>query len=116
MDIPDYLREIVELIAFLARDDKRIDKRSGVSQRLPIACLGKCGQQRRTARRAQSRSRDLPRRIADIYAALPAITGKMELEYEGELRGAENIAKELIRGAVGKVFTNAFGRAPIFSP
>ena len=45
-------------------------------------------------------------RIADVYAALPAITGKMELEYEGELRGAENIARELIRGAVGKVFTN----------
>ena len=49
-------------------------------------------------------------RIADVYAALPAITGKMELEYEGELRGAENIARELIRGAVGKVFTNASGR------
>jgi magnesium chelatase subunit I len=44
-------------------------------------------------------------RIADVYAALPAITGKMELEYEGELRGAENIARELIRNAVGKVFT-----------
>src|ERR1035441_2293347 len=45
-------------------------------------------------------------RIADVYAALPAITGKMELEYEGELRGAENIAREIIRGAVGKVFSN----------
>jgi magnesium chelatase subunit I len=47
-------------------------------------------------------------RVSDVYIALPAITGKMELEYEGELKGAENIARELIRGAVGKVFTKHF--------
>jgi magnesium chelatase subunit I len=41
-------------------------------------------------------------RITDIYAALPAITGKFELEYEGELRGADNVARDIIRGAVGK--------------
>jgi len=43
-------------------------------------------------------------RIGDIYAALPSLTGKFELEYEGELRGADNIARELIRSAVGEVF------------
>ena len=47
--------------------------------------------------------------VADIYAALPAITGKMELEYEGELKGADTIARELIRTAVGRVFTKYFG-------
>ncbi|HEX4642831.1 MAG TPA: hypothetical protein VH161_05165 [Candidatus Acidoferrales bacterium] len=105
VDIPAYLREVVELIAFLARDDKRIDKRSGVSQRLPIACLESTvssAEQRAVRNREASSSA----RIADVYAALPAITGKMELEYEGELRGAENIARELVRGAVGKVFTS----------
>jgi magnesium chelatase subunit I len=105
VDIPDYLREVVELVAFLARDDKRIDKRSGVSQRLPIACLESVvsSAEQRAVRNREARS---TARIADVYAALPAITGKMELEYEGELRGAENIARELIRGAVGKVFTS----------
>ncbi len=105
VDIPDYLREVVELIAFLAREDKRIDKRSGVSQRLPIACLESVvsSAEQRAVRNREARA---SARIADVYAALPAVTGKMELEYEGELRGAENIARELIRGAVGKVFTN----------
>jgi len=46
-------------------------------------------------------------RIADIYAALPAITGKFELEYEGELKGADAIAHELIRAAVTNVFVGA---------
>src|SRR6202008_3066111 len=41
----------------------------------------------------------------DIYAALPAVTGKLELEYEGELKGAEAIARELIRSAIGRVFS-----------
>ena len=47
-------------------------------------------------------------RIADLYAALPSITGKMELEYEGELKGAEVIARELIRTAIGRVFSKHF--------
>jgi magnesium chelatase subunit I len=104
IDVPDYLREVVEHVAFLARDDKRIDKRSGVSQRLPIAALESVvsSAEQRAVRNREARS---SARIADVYAALPAITGKMELEYEGELRGAENIARELIRNAVGKVFT-----------
>ncbi len=107
VDVPAYIREVVELTAFLARDDKRVDKRSGVSQRLPIACLESAisSAEQRAVRNKEARS---SARIADVYAALPAITGKMELEYEGELRGAENIAREFIRGAVGKVFTKHF--------
>jgi magnesium chelatase subunit I len=105
VEIPSYIREVVEQIAFLAREDKRIDKRSGVSQRLPIACIESAvsSAEQRAVRNREARS---SARVADIYASLPAITGKMELEYEGELRGAENIARELIRGAVGKVFSN----------
>jgi magnesium chelatase subunit I len=55
-------------------------------------------------------------RISDIYAALPSLTGKFELEYEGELVGAENVARELIRQAVGEVFsvyTGAVDFAPV---
>jgi len=47
-------------------------------------------------------------RVQDLYAALPSITGKLELEYEGELKGGDNIARELIRAAVGKVYTGSF--------
>jgi magnesium chelatase subunit I len=107
VEIPAYLREVVEQIAFLAREDKRVDRRSGVSQRLPIACLESVvsSAEQRALRNHEARS---SARVADIYESLPAITGKLELEYEGELKGAENIARELVRGAVGKVFTKHF--------
>jgi len=46
--------------------------------------------------------------VLDVYAALPSITGKLELEYEGELKGGDTVARELIRLAVGKVFTRYY--------
>jgi magnesium chelatase subunit I len=104
VEVPDYLRQLVEEIAFQARDDKRVDKRSGVSQRLPISVLESVvssAEQRAT----RTREKSAVARVADLYAALPAITGKLELEYEGELKGAETIARELIRTAIGRVFT-----------
>ena len=52
-------------------------------------------------------------RVTDIYTALPAITGKFELEYEGELRGADNVARDIIRAAVGNVFTGYFAGADL---
>jgi magnesium chelatase subunit I len=48
-------------------------------------------------------------RISDIYAAIPSITGKLELEYEGEQKGAATIARELVKAAVGKTFEAYFG-------
>jgi magnesium chelatase subunit I len=48
-------------------------------------------------------------RVSDLYAAIPAITGKLELEYEGEQIGAERIARELIRKACGEVFGERYG-------
>ena len=50
-------------------------------------------------------------RIGDIYAAIPAITGKIELEYEGELKGAETIARDLIKQSVLMAFRQAFPTA-----
>ncbi len=87
-----------------------MDKRSGVSQRLPIACLETAvsSAEQRAARNGEAHA---VARVADVYAALPALTGKLELEYEGELKGAETIARELIRGAVGRVFTKHMGDA-----
>jgi magnesium chelatase subunit I len=107
VEVPGYIREIVEEVAFQARDDKRVDRRSGVSQRLPISTLENVLS---SAEQRAVRSHDsaVVARVADVYAAIPAMTGKFELEYEGEMRGAENIAKELIRAAVGKTFTKYF--------
>ncbi len=110
LEIPGYIREVIEEIAFLAREDKRIDRRSGVSQRLPIACLESVVSNAEQ-RAVRNREVVVAARIVDVYAAIPAMTGKMELEYEGELRGAENIARELIRAAVGKVFSKYVGEA-----
>jgi magnesium chelatase subunit I len=96
--VPPLLAELVERVAFEARTDKRIDRRSGVSQRMPISVL------ENVVSNAERRSiglkeRDIVPRLADVYAALPAITGKIELEYEGELVGGAAIARELIRHA-----------------
>src|SRR6201987_190771 len=107
VEIPQYIREVVEEIAFQARDDKRVDRRSGVSQRLPISSLENVLS---SAEQRAVRTRDaaVVARVADVYAAIPSMTGKFELEYEGEVRGAENIAGELIRAAIGKTFTKYF--------
>src|SRR5213080_3170159 len=107
VEIPAYVREVVEEVAFQARADRKIDKRSGVSQRLPITTLELVVSN--AERRALSNGEGLVvPRVTDVYAALPSITGKFELEYEGELRGAEQIARDLIRSAVGAVFTGRF--------
>jgi magnesium chelatase subunit I len=107
IEVPHYLRQVVEEIAFQAREDKRVDRRSGVSQRLPITTLESLvsSAEQRAARNGE---KSVVARVADVYAALPAITGKMELEYEGELKGADTVARELIRTAVGRVFSKHF--------
>jgi magnesium chelatase subunit I len=110
VDVPDFIRELIERIAIEARTDKRIDRRSGVSQRLPISVVENVisnAEQRAIATREK---RAVPR-VSDVYAALPSITGKIELEYEGELQGAENIARDLVRRAAGKTFEERAGGA-----
>lgn len=107
VEVPDFIAESIEQIAFEARDDQRIDKRSGVSQRLPISVLESAVSN--AERRALMTNEPLiVPRISDIYAALPSITGKMELEYEGEQIGAARIAKDLIKRACGQVFEGFF--------
>ena len=108
--VPEFISEVVERIAFEARTDRRIDKRSGVSQRMPISVMENVVSN--AERRAiQTGEHDIVPRISDIYSALPAITGKIELEYEGELVGAHAIAKELIRRAADATFRERAGGA-----
>lgn len=112
VQIPDFIAETVETVAFLARTDKRVDHQSGVSQRMPIAAMETIvsNAERRALRHGEEQT--VPR-ITDLYAALPAITGKMELEYEGELHGHDKIARELIQGAASQVFTGRAGGADV---
>jgi magnesium chelatase subunit I len=103
LHLPKYVQEVIERIAFVAREDKKIDKRSGVSQRLPISATENVisNAERRAIRNAE---KTIVPRISDVYAALPAITGKLELEYEGEMKGADHVSRELIRTAIAKTF------------
>jgi magnesium chelatase subunit I len=112
LSLPDFVLETVERIAFAAREDKRVDRRSGVSQRLPISVLENAvsNAERRAVR---TREKSVVPRISDLYAALPAITGKLELEYEGELVGADAIARDLIRRAAGDTFEERSGGANV---
>jgi magnesium chelatase subunit I len=109
IEIPQYVRQVVEQIAFSAREDKKVDKRSGVSQRLPITTMELVVSN--AERRALLHGEELVvARVGDIYAALPGITGKIELEYEGEMRGADTVVREIIRTAVAQVFDLYFAR------
>jgi len=107
LEVPKYVREVIERIAFAAREDKKIDKRSGISQRLPISCMENVisNAERRAIKSGEEM---VVPRVSDIYAALPAITGKLELEYEGEMKGADAVGRELIRTAVAKTFDQYF--------
>jgi magnesium chelatase subunit I len=112
--IPQFIREIIEAIAFEARTDKRVDKRSGVSQRMPITCLENT-LSNAEYRALKNREAKIVPRPSDIYAALPSLTGKLELEYEGELRGADTVAREVIRQAMAKIFKRHFDNVPLHS-
>jgi magnesium chelatase subunit I len=106
--IPDFVSEVVERVAFEARTDKRIDRRSGVSQRMPISVLENVVSN--AERRAiVTGDAEIVPRISDVFAAQPAITGKIELEYEGELVGGHAIARELIRRAADATFQERAG-------
>ena len=107
LHLPKYVQQVIERVAFAAREDKKVDKRSGVSQRLPISATENVvsNAERRAIR---NQEKTVVPRISDVYAALPAITGKLELEYEGEMKGADHVSRELIRTAIAKTFDDYF--------
>ncbi len=105
--IPHYIRQIVEGVAFAAREDKKVDKRSGVSQRLPISTMELVVSNAERRALLHGESLVVPR-VGDIIAALPGISGKIELEYEGEMKGSEVVIREIIRQSVASVFDSYF--------
>jgi magnesium chelatase subunit I len=113
--LPVFVQQVIERVAFAARADKRVDQRSGVSQRMPITVIENAVSA--AERRALLLGEERPTvRPADVYSAVPSITGKLELEYEGELQGAERIAFEMIAEACAATFDEYFAEedaAPI---
>ena len=107
IEIPDYIRELVEQIAFVARGSELVDQSSGVSARLTIAAM-ELLQSNLERRAAMSRDAHVFPRLSDLAMLLPAITGKVEMVYEGEQQGAEVVARKLIGSAVAKLFESKY--------
>jgi len=112
LQVPQFIQEVIEQIAFVAREDKHIDKRSGVSQRLPISAIENVISNAERRAVFQDSEYVVPR-IADVFAALPSITGKLELEYEGEVRGADQVVREIIKTSIARVFDQYFANADL---
>ncbi len=105
--IPDDVRLLVEEIGFAARESDLVDQSSGVSARVAISAIELLASN--LERRALA-TRDNPvyPRLCDLHMLLPAITGKVEMVYEGEQQGAEVVARRLVGQAVKKVFDSRF--------
>jgi magnesium chelatase subunit I len=105
--VPHVFREIVEQVAFEARDSEYIDQTSGVSVRVTRAALEDLisAAERRALLNGES---ETTLRIADLTHIEPAITGKVELVYEGEQEGAKNVALTLIGRAIRSIYTQYF--------
>jgi magnesium chelatase subunit I len=107
IEIPAYVRELIEQIAFVARDSELVDQSSGVSARLTISAM-ELLQSNLERRAAMTGDAHIFPRLSDLAMVLPAITGKVEMVYEGEQQGAEVVARKLIGTAVGKLFESKF--------
>lgn len=107
VDIPEYLRVALEEVVFQARESDLVDQNSGVSARMPIALLENLisGAERRAVLNGES---SVTARTADLYTASSAITGKVELVYEGEREGVQAVASVLIGKAIKEVFDGIF--------
>lgn len=105
LEIPQLAKEVVEVVAFEARASEFVDQSSGVSARVSIAALENVvsNAERRSIRMG---SKSACVRMIDIVSSLPAITGKIELVYEGEQEGSLRVGMALI----GKAALNVFNR------
>ncbi len=105
--VPPFMRELLEEIAFQARQSEFVDQSSGVSARLSISAYENLlsNMERRSVITKESR---IVARICDLHSTLPAITGKIELVFEGEREGQVAVARKLIGAAVKEVFSRYF--------
>lgn len=105
--IPEFMYDLIEQVAIEARKSEFIDQKSGVSARLTISAFE--GMVSAAERRALiSGDNKTYVRLSDLYAVIPAITGKVELVYEGEQEGAQSVASMLLGKAIRKQFPTYF--------
>ncbi len=109
--IPDEIQLLIEEIAFAARESELVDQASGVSARLSISALELLIS---NLERRHLRTGDRPPfpRICDLRMLLPALTGKVEMVYEGEQKGVEVVALQIIGEAVKKLFVERYPAVP----
>ncbi|MFI5403863.1 MAG: AAA family ATPase [Planctomycetota bacterium] len=105
--VPDFLREAIEEVAIQARKSELVDQASGVSVRLSIALLENVlsNAERRAHRLGEKRA---VARVADLFAAESAVTGKVELVFEGEREGPAAVADRILGDGVLAVFLRHF--------
>ncbi len=105
--VPQLIRVLIEECVFQARESEYVDQNSGVSARLTISALENVYS---TAERRMllNKETSTTARISDLYGAIPSITGKVELVYEGEQEGPLKIAHILINNSIRKHFKNFF--------
>ncbi len=105
--IPDLVRDLLEMVVFEARESELIDDKSGVSARLSITALENL-YSTVERRLLVNNEQNGQARISDFWGIIPAITGKVELVYEGEQEGPHNVALLLISSALKKLFIEYF--------
>lgn len=107
VSIMDMHRDLVEFLSFEARESEYIDEKSGVSARLSISAMENLVS---TAERRMIINGDTSTntRVTDFWGVVPAITGKVELVYEGEQEGPYNVAMNLLSGAIKDIFLETF--------
>jgi magnesium chelatase subunit I len=105
--IPAVIRDLLEQISFEARESEYVDPKSGVSARLSISALENLysAAERRAIMNGEDKT---TARITDFWGIVPAITGKVELVYEGEQEGPYQVAMNLFSAAIKKVFLDYF--------
>ena len=105
--LPEAFKDLVEEVAFVARRSDLVDQASGVSARMPIAMreLLVSNLERRAVLTGETA---VAPRLVDLFATLPAITGKVEMVFEGEQQGAEVVARKLVGDAVKALFDATF--------
>ncbi len=107
VSVNDHAKNLIEHIAFAARESEYVDDKSGVSARLTISAYENLvsSVERRALRAGLERAQV---RMSDLIGVIPSITGKIELVYEGEQEGAAKVAHILIGKAVRRLFTELF--------
>jgi magnesium chelatase subunit I len=107
--IPSIAKDLLEEVAFTARKSEYIDSKSGVSARLTISAMENLIAAAKL-RLIETATDKTTIRLVDFMSIIPSITGKVELVYEGEQEGADQVAKLLIDSAVESQFDNLFPR------